>query len=224
MLYFTPQIWASDNTDALSRVCIQYGTSYCYPVRTMGSHVSTVPNHQTMRSTSMKTRSIVAMNGTFGYELDPRVLTETELSEIRGYIALQKRFANLVWNGDLYRLWNPFEMDSAAWMYVSTDKEESVLMAVNLRREVGRLEPRLLLCGLDPKKIYAVEEMCPGTLVRNVGTGAIELDPNGVFQYGSPLILSGQTLMTAGLPVKFLFDADSVLFHLQERPSLMPRD
>eukprot|EP00180_Rhodochaete_pulchella_P003672 Plantae.Rhodophyta-Rhodochaete_pulchella.ctg6488.p1 GENE.Plantae.Rhodophyta-Rhodochaete_pulchella.ctg6488~~Plantae.Rhodophyta-Rhodochaete_pulchella.ctg6488.p1 ORF type:complete len:736 (-),score=119.30 Plantae.Rhodophyta-Rhodochaete_pulchella.ctg6488:591-2513(-) len=217
MLYFTPQIWASDNTDALSRVCIQYGTSMCYPVLSMGSHVSTVPNHQTMRSTSMKTRSIVAMNGSFGYELDPRGLSEVEISEIKGYIALQKRFCGLVRDGDLYRLWNPFEMDSAAWMYVAEDKKEAVVMAVNLRREVGRLEPRLRLGGLDPSKVYSIEEFCPGTLVRNVGTGAIELDPNGVFQYGRALVLSGQTLLTAGLPVKFLFDADSLLFHLEEK-------
>lgn len=155
------------------------------------------------------------MNGTFGYELDPRLLSDAEISEIHGYVLLQKRFQSLIWYGDLYRLRNPFIMDTGAWMYVSEDKFEGLVMAVNLRREVGRLEPRLSLQGLLPSGVYEVEELCPGTLMRNVGTGAIELDPNGVYQYGRPLRLSGHSLMTAGLPVKFLFDADSILFHLR---------
>uniref|UniRef100_A0A7S1T4J5 alpha-galactosidase n=1 Tax=Compsopogon caeruleus TaxID=31354 RepID=A0A7S1T4J5_9RHOD len=215
MLYFTPQIWASDNTDAISRVYIQYGTSLAYPPRTFGSHVSTVPNHQTLRSTSMKTRSLVAMNGSFGYELDPRHLTDAEINECLGYVQLHQRFRDLVWNGDLFRLRNPFHNDTGAWMYVSEDQHEALVMAVNVRREVGRLEPRLLLQGLGPGKIYEIEELCPGKLVRNVGTGAIELDPNGVYQFGRTLKLSGHSLMVAGLPIKFLFDADSVLFHLK---------
>lgn len=214
MLYFSTQIWTSDNTDALSRVAIQYGTSLAYPASSMGAHVSTVPNHQTLRTTPMKTRSVVAMSGTFGYELDPREFNEDEFSEIKGYIELQKRIAPLVYEGDMYRLWSPFKSDSAAWMFVSLDKTRAIVIAVNIRRIVGKLLPRLKLRGLNPDIVYHVEELCPGTVVRNIDTGAIDHAPLGVYQYGVPLTMAGCTLHNAGLPVKFLFDADSVLFEL----------
>lgn len=215
MLYFAPQIWTSDNTDALSRVAIQYGTSLAYPASAMGSHVSAVPNHQTLRTTPMKTRSIVAMSGTFGFELDPREFTEEDFTEVRGYIELQKRLAPLVYEGDMYRLWSPFHSDSAAWMFVSRDQSRAIVSAVNIRRIVGRLLPRLKLRGLRPDVIYTIEEQCPGTLVRNSDTGAIDHSQYGVWQYGVTLSMTGQTLQNAGLPVKFLFDADSVLFELK---------
>lgn len=214
MLYFSPQIWASDNTDALSRVGIQYGTSLAYPASTMGAHVSTVPNHQTLRITPMKTRSVVAMSGTFGYELDPREFSDDDIAEVKGYIELQKRIAPLVYEGDMYRLWSPFKSDSAAWMFVSRDQKQAIVIAVNIRRTVGRLFPRLKLRGLNPDTVYHVEELCPGKLVRNLDTGAIDHEPLGVYQYGIPLSMTGCTLHKAGLPVKFLFDADSVFFEL----------
>lgn len=214
MLYFAPQIWASDNTDAISRVEIQYGTSLAYPTSTMGAHVSTVPNHQTLRSTPMKTRSLVAMSGTFGYELDPRVLTDDEFEEIRGYIEIQKRIVPLVYEGDLYRLWSPFKSDAAAWMFVSRDQQKAVVIGVSIRRVVGRLLPRLKLRGLLPDVIYRIEEACPGTAVRNSDTGAIDHDPRGVYQYTEALFKTGRTLQNAGLPVKFLFDADSFIFEI----------
>ena len=78
MLYYTPQIWCSDNTDAINRTRIQYGTSFFYPVAAMGSHVSAVPNHQTGRITSLNTRGIVAMAGTFGFEMNPALLSSEE--------------------------------------------------------------------------------------------------------------------------------------------------
>ncbi|GJQ14970.1 hypothetical protein GpartN1_g6761.t1 [Galdieria partita] len=223
MLYFAPQIWASDNTDAVSRIYIQYGTTLAYPTCCIGSHVSTIPNHQTLRSTSMKTRSLVAMCGTFGYELDPRQLSEDEKGEIAAYIQLYKRLAHLIRNGILYRLWNPFLSSSAAWMFVNNDASQALVFAFNIRREVGRLLPRLLLRGLCYETVYEVEELCPGKLVRNIDTGAIMLDPRGVYQYGEnkKLLLSGRTLCCAGLPVKFLFDADSVLFELKGTTSAL---
>ncbi|CAN8076271.1 unnamed protein product [Agarophyton chilense] len=213
-LCFSPQIWASDNTDALSRTSIQYGTSLAYPCSAMGSHVSTVPNHQTLRTTPMKTRSVVAMSGTFGYELDPRSFSAEEVSEVRGYIDLQKRIAPLVYEGDMYRLWSPFKSDSAAWMFVSRDQRRAVVMAINVRRIVGRLLPRLKLRGLLADAQYQVEELCPGTVIRNSDTGAIDHSPGGVYQYGEVLTMTGRTLENAGLPVKFIFDADSVMFEI----------
>lgn len=217
MLFFAPQIWASDNTDALSRVQIQYGTSLAYPASAMGAHVSTVPNHQTLRSTTVKTRSLIAMSGTFGYELDPREMAEKEVTEVQSYIALHKRIAPLVYEGDMYRLWNPFTSISGAWIFVSQSKRHAVVIATNMRRDVGRLEPRLRLDGLEPGAIYNIEELCPGTMARNADTGVIELEPRGVYQYGSVLRLSGRTLCQAGLPMKFAFDSDSLIFELTEQ-------
>lgn len=224
MLYFSPQVWASDNTDALSRVAIQYGTSLAYPAPTMGAHVSTVPNHQTLRTTPMKTRCVVAMSGTFGFELDPREFSEDDIKEVIGYIELRNRMAPLVNEGDLYRLWSPFKLESAAWMFVSRNRRRSMVIAVNIRRLVGRLLPRLKLRGLDPDLVYQIEELCPGTVIRNSDTGAIDNAPFSVYQYGEPLQITGRTLMNAGLPVKFLFDADSLLIELNaERLATVPQ-
>jgi len=217
MLFYSPQIWCSDNTDAVSRTLIQYGTSLAYPIRSMGSHVSTVPNHQTFRSAPLKTRVIVAMTGSFGFELDPREWNDEAVAEIKGYVTLYKVFAPLINNGDFYRLWSPFKTKNAAWMFVSEDQTEAVVMALNITREVGRLNPLLRLEGLSPDTVYSIQELLPGYLTRNMSTGAIEVVQSGVYQYNRVLEISGSTLMKAGLPIKFMFDADSLLLHLQAK-------
>lgn len=130
MMYYTPQIWCSDNTDAVDRLRIQYGTSFFYPVSTVGSHVSAVPNHQTGRSVSLHTRGIVAMAGTFGFELDPAKLTEEEKEEIREQVGTYKKYAGLIQNGDYYRLSNPFFDVFTAWEYVSLDGTQAVVNIV----------------------------------------------------------------------------------------------
>ena len=107
MMYYTPQIWCSDNTDAIDRLRIQYGTSFGYPVSVVGSHVSAVPNHQTGRKTPLHTRGVVAMSGTFGYELNLMKLSEEEKQEIREQIAEYKSYAPIIQNGLYYRLSNP---------------------------------------------------------------------------------------------------------------------
>ena len=107
MMYYTPQIWCSDNTDAIDRLRIQYGTSFGYPVSVVGSHVSAVPNHQTGRKTPLHTRGVVAMSGTFGYELNLMKLSEEEKQEIREQIEEYKRYAPIIQNGLYYRLSNP---------------------------------------------------------------------------------------------------------------------
>ena len=99
MMYYTPQIWCSDNTDAIDRLRIQYGTSFGYPVSVVGSHVSAVPNHQTGRKTPLHTRGVVAMSGTFGYELNLMKLSEEEKQEIREQIAEYKSYAPIIQNG-----------------------------------------------------------------------------------------------------------------------------
>eukprot|EP01138_Halocafeteria_seosinensis_P016193 gb/GECG01016523.1/.p1 GENE.gb/GECG01016523.1/~~gb/GECG01016523.1/.p1 ORF type:complete len:1331 (+),score=182.87 gb/GECG01016523.1/:1-3993(+) len=118
MLYYSPQIWASDNTDALTRIKIQYGTSLAYPASSFGSHISEVPNHQTLRHTTLKTRFLVALCGTFGLEMDLAPFKESELAELEYYIQLRKELAPITTFGRFYRLWSPFKFDSAAWMFV----------------------------------------------------------------------------------------------------------
>ena len=154
MMYYTPQIWCSDNTDAVDRVKIQYGTSFFYPISTVGSHVSAVPNHQTGRSTSLHTRGIVAMAGTFGYELDPEKLTMEEKTEIREQIAIYRKDAELIQTGDYYRLSNPFSDEYAAWMFVSSDQKRVLLYVVMLEIHGNMTVNYVRLRGLLEEGIY----------------------------------------------------------------------
>ena len=148
MLYYTPQIWCSDNTDAVDRVRIQYGTSFGYPVSAMGSHVSAVPNHQTGRRTSLKTRGVVAMSGTFGYELNPENLSKEEKEEIRLQVADYHRFALLIQQGLYYRLTDPFEEEVGAWEFISEDQTEVLLNAVLLEVHGNMITHYVRLKGL----------------------------------------------------------------------------
>ena len=130
MLYYTPQIWCSDNTDALDRIRIQYGTSFFYPVSTIASHVSAVPNHQTGRSINFQTRGVVAMSGILGYELDTEKLGDKEKEELREQIREYKRHQKLIQTGNYYRLSNPFCENFAAWSFVSENREQILLSMV----------------------------------------------------------------------------------------------
>ena len=130
MLYYTPQIWCSDNTDALDRVRIQYGTSFGYPASSVGSHVSAVPNHQTGRMTPLHTRGITAMAGTFGYEMDPGKLLPVEREQIREQVREYKRHEMLIRNGRYYRLTDPVKETAGAWEFVAEDGSEVLAAAV----------------------------------------------------------------------------------------------
>jgi len=110
MLYYCSQIWCSDNTDAIVRMKIQYGTSFAYPARTIGAHVSTVPNHITGNTTRLRTRGFVAMCGTFGYELDFSTASKKDLIAFQNQIDLYRLISPIIRWGDLYRLWNPFKV------------------------------------------------------------------------------------------------------------------
>ena len=157
MLYYTPQIWCSDNTDAIDRVKIQYGTSFGYPVSATGSHVSAVPNHQTGRITSMHTRAVTAMAGTFGYELDLSKLTEEEKEEIREQIREYHKYAKLIQNGCYYRLTNPFEQEVGAWEFVSEDQSEALVNAVMQEIHGNMTVNYVKLCGLSEDAWYKDE-------------------------------------------------------------------
>ena len=175
MLYYTPQIWCSDNTDAVDRLRIQYGTSFFYPVCTVGAHVSAVPNHQTGRSVSLHTRGVVAMAGTFGYELDPGTLSDGEKERIKGQIADYKKYEDLIREGDYYRLSNPFEDACASWAFVSEDKERVLLSAVMQETHGNMTVSYVRLRGLAADAVYQDTE-------------------TGVEYYGS-------ALMEAGIPM-----------------------
>ncbi|MDE7185360.1 MAG: alpha-galactosidase, partial [Lachnospiraceae bacterium] len=130
MLYYTPQIWCSDDTDAIERLMIQYGTSFGYPVSTMGAHVSAVPNHQTRRITPFATRSCVAMAGTFGYELDVTKLTEEEREQVRKQTNKFKKFYELIQKGEYYRLKSPLDKQCTVWEVADSEGREALVSAV----------------------------------------------------------------------------------------------
>ena len=156
MLYYMPQVWASDNSDAIARTKIQYGTSLVYPISAMGAHLSAVPNHQLCRTTPLDTRANVAYFGAFGYELELSQLSEEEKKEIKKQVEFYKEIRSLVQFGDFYRLVSPFEKGATAWMSVSRAREEAFVVYVyhliNVEQPNFRLKPN----GLNPKALYAV--------------------------------------------------------------------
>lgn len=154
MLYYSPQIWCSDNSDAIERVSIQYGTSFGYPVLTMGAHVSAVPNHQTGRVTPFHTRGVVAMSGAFGYELDPKKLSEEEKQAIREQIREYKQYGSLMQKGLYYRLTNPAKEEVGAWEFVSQDGDEALVSAVMLKVHGNMPVSYIRLKGLKPDSLY----------------------------------------------------------------------
>ena len=161
MMYYTPQIWCSDNTDAIDRLQIQYGTSFGYPVSVVGSHVSAVPNHQTGRKTPLHTRGVVAMSGTFGYELNLMNLSEEEKQEIREQIAEYKSYAPIIQNGLYYRLSNPTEEEICAWEFVYTDEKEQskVLLNIVMQAIHGNMTVNYVkLQGLEEAAVYREEK------------------------------------------------------------------
>lgn len=158
MLYYMPQTWTSDNSDAVSRLKIQYGTSLVYPLSSMGAHVSAVPNHQVFRNTSLRTRGHAAMSGNFGYELDLTAFSEQEKEEVREQVKLYKEIRHLVQFGDFYRLRNPFEGNEAAWTIVSEDRSEAVLYYFRILSEANAPIVWLRTMGLDPEGDYRCVE------------------------------------------------------------------
>ncbi|USK28936.1 alpha-galactosidase [Metabacillus hrfriensis] len=157
MLFYAPQAWASDDTDAVERLKIQYGSSFIYPIYSIGSHVSDIPNHQTLRRTSLKARGDAAYFGTFGYELDPNKMTDEEKAEVKSQIETYKSHRTLIRNGDFYRLISPFESNETAWMIVSKDQTEAFIgwyqvLATPNPKKIQTLK----LAGLDANSTYHV--------------------------------------------------------------------
>lgn len=201
MLYFAPQIWCSDDTDASERTKIQYGTSYVYPIVSMGSHVSAVPNHQMHRITPIETRANVAYFGTFGYELDLNLLSDAEIETVKKQIAFMKEHRELIqMDGDFYRLLSPFEGNETAWMVVSSDKTQAVAAFYQRLNKVNASWLRLKLDGLDANTKYEVScDMAPvasyDAKIAEAYGHKTEEDSVKTYQ------AYGDELMSAGIPI-----------------------
>ena len=190
MLYYTPQIWCSDNTDPIERLMIQYGSSFIYPVNTMGAHVSASPNHQTGRSTPMETRAAVAMSGTFGYELDPGALTAEEQQEIRREVEVFKDLYETLQLGDYYRLSRPDDSGCTVFESVRKDRKKAVVTAVFDHVRANYTPVFVRLQGLDADRRYHIS-LVPG----HEGRSGVAPQP----LYDGTAVLSGQALMNQGI-------------------------
>lgn len=186
MLYYSPQIWCSDDTDAIERLKIQHGTSMCYPCSAMGAHVSDCPNHTVGRNTPFKTRGHVAMVGTFGYELDVTRIPQEDRDAIPAQIEEFNKFNTLVRTGDHYRIGNMFEDNTwDAWMFVSKDKTDALFEFVQVLARPNERSRRIKLKGLDPDSYY-YEESEPDKKI------------------------SGAALMNAGINIAKIWGADGI--------------
>lgn len=189
ILYYMPQIWTSDDTDAIERLKIQYGTSLVYPPASMTAHVSACPNHQTGRITPFKTRGDIAQICNFGYEFDTSKLSSSELAQISEQIRLHKKTEPLIYDGSFYRIISPFESDYCCWELVSADRKQALAVFAVQRATPNTGGQYIRLKGLDPDAVYTVS-------------------PN-------MLRLHGSTLMNAGLPIaEDLTDYSTVIFEL----------
>ncbi|PRO67321.1 alpha-galactosidase [Alkalicoccus urumqiensis] len=191
MLYYMPQTWTSDNTDAVSRTRIQYGTSLAYPSAAMGAHVSDVPNHQVGRTTPLAARGHVAMEANLGYELDVTKLSDAEMVEIRDQVRRYKEVRHLSQYGTLYRLADPFQTESYATIRVSSDRSEALFVYMHRLAEANAPFVRVKLDGLKPDAVYSVD--------------------------GLDRAFGGDELMYAGIDIPVIeHDFQSHLWHLKE--------
>jgi len=197
MLHYMPQTWTSDNTDALSRLEIQYGTSLVYPPIAMGAHVSAAPNHQVGRTLPLEFRGDVAMSGNLGYELDLAALDARDKAEVARQVAFYKGARRLVQFGDFFRIQSPFEGNAAAWIFVSGDKSEAWALYFRPRAEANAAPRAFRLKGLDRGADYLVSSRDPS-------------GPAGVY--------GGDELMDAGLYLELgIGDARSISLLLKRK-------
>lgn len=192
MLYYAPQAWCSDNTDAIDRIKIQYGSSFGYPISSVGSHVSVCPNEQTGRTVPIETRGAVAMAGTFGYELDLTQMNDADKEAVKIQIEQYKKYADIIRQGQYYRITNPMEnTEFAAWEFVSEEKEQALMFYTALNSNSNGRVHLLKFKGLDPEKIYVIE--------------------------GNTRKYYGKTLMYAGIPVPMrVKEYETMTFYVKE--------
>ncbi len=205
MLYYSPQIWASDDTDAIERLKIQEGNELIFPLSSMGAHVSDCPNHTVGRTTPFRTRGHVALAGTFGYELDVTKISEEDRELIPEQVKMYHRFNDIVREGDYYRLASFSENgDFDSWMCVAKDKNEALITAVTVMKRPNVKSRNVKLFGLDPDKKYC--------LFKEDGSDYTD----GMTGYGTDRKISGRTLMNAGIQIcEGWGDFQSLLIHVK---------
>ena len=190
-IYYMPQSWTSDNTDAVERMKIQYGTSLAYPISSITAHVSAVPNHQTGRSTSLKTRGETAMSAVFGYELDLTKLSPEEKKQVKEQIISYQTIRPVIQYGHYYRLASPFEENIVAWMFVSPKQDEAIVFLGRILASAQPVFHEVYLMGLDDEALYQEQT--------------------------SKRIFSGAELMTVGLYFRdFQGDFQTELLHFKK--------
>ena len=194
VLPYFDEFWVSDNTDALQRIYMQWGTSYFFPAIAMASHISIVPNHTVFRTTSLKYRIDVAMSGRLGMEIQPKNMTDEEKAQCRKAIEEYKRIRPVVQFGDIYRLLSPFDRKGAAsLMYVTEQKDRAVFYWWKTESFQNEHLPRVRMAGLDPHRMYTIHEL-----------DRIDLNPLS-FEGKS---FSGEYLMNHGLELPYRHDVD----------------
>lgn len=201
-LNYHHEFWASDNTDAFTRIFLQWSTSHFYPAIAMGSHVSASPNHQTQNTASLKTRFDVAMSGRLGVELQPANFEPGEMEQTQKFISTYKRIRPVIQFGDLYRLISPYKEDRSALMYVTPEKDHAVVFCYITEFHSREDFPTVRLAGLDPTKKYRVEEINTVNRFR-----AFE---------GNGKEFSGNFLMNAGVELKLRMRGQSAVLELTE--------
>ena len=204
ILYYGPQIWCSDDADAIERLKIQQGTALIYPLSTMGAHVSDCPNHQVGRITPFETRGYVALAGTFGYELDVTRIPEADRNMIPAQVAMYPKFNDIVREGDYYRIASYLENGQwDCWEVVTKDKSEAIMTIVSVLNQANYKSRRVKLKGLDPEKTYRVTVFDMKTA--DDGTEKV-------------VEAKGDSLMYAGINATdgFWGDFKSRLFHIRE--------
>ena len=193
-LPYFDEFWVSDNTDALQRVYMQWGTSYFFPSIAMASHISAAPNHQTFRTIPLKYRIDVAMSGRLGMEIQPKNMTDKEKAQCKKAISEYKEIRPIVQQGDIYRLQSPYEkLGCASLMYVSEDKSKAVFFWWKTETFVAQQLPRIPMAGLDPNKTYTIRELD-------------RIDRNPLPFEGKSF--SGAYLMSTGLDIPVEHDMD----------------
>ena len=202
-LAYHHEFWASDNTDAFTRIFMQWNTTHIYPPMAMGAHVSASPNHQTGNSSPLKTRFDVAMSGRLGVELQPSHMTDEELAFAKKAIAEYKRIRDVVQLGDLYRLISPYKENRAALMYVTEKKDRAVVFAYTTQYHIRQDYPTVKLRGLDPEKNY---------LVKEINTRSTSKAFNG-----SGKTFSGNYLMNHGMQLKIRKSNETACLELTEK-------
>ena len=202
MPYFD-EFWVSDNTDALQRLFIQWGTSYFYPSIAMAQHVSASPNHQTGRVVPLKFRFDVAMTGRLGMEIQPKNMTDEEKDFSKKAIATYKSIRPVIQYGDLYRLISPYDRKGVtSMMYATEDKSRAVFFVYKMEQFVNQLLPRIRMAGLETKNNYKIREL-------NVAPGA-----NPCFL--NDRVFSGALLMNTGIELQLEREYASWVLELTE--------